>query len=273
MSIGNRIPDCFMALKKDNRAGLIAFITAGDPDLENSKNILNALPDAGVDIIELGMPFSDPMADGKVIQESYKRSLKGGHTLVKTINMVREFRLNNTKTPIILMGYYNPIYNMGVDKFIEQISEAGVDGLIIVDLPPEADDELCIPAKNKNISFIRLTSPTTNVHRLSKIKINSSGFIYYVSITGITGAKTGNINNVIENTEKIKSIINLPVAVGFGINTPKKAGDLAKFSDAVVVGSSLISEIFKASSMDYDIVNHLKSIISDYVKEIKLARK
>ena len=269
----NRINKCFKDLKIKDRSALVTFITAGDPDYDTSKEILNILPESGSDIIELGMPFSDPMADGKVIQESYKRSLKNGQTLRKTLDLVKEFRKNNNYTPIILMGYYNPIYSMGVSLFLKESIKAGVDGLIVVDLPPEADKELCIPANNKGLCFIRLASPTTDANRLPIVVSNSSGFIYYISITGITGTKSGDINNVELAVNKLKKKTILPVAVGFGINTPKKAAAIAKFSDAVVIGSTIVNEIVKALEKKCDIVKHLSTFISKYSDAIRQARK
>ncbi len=268
MNPKNRISMCFNMLKNEKRTGLITFITAGDPDLKTSQLILEALPKAGSDIIELGVPFSDPMADGVVIQESYKRSLKKGHTLNKTLKMVREFRKNNDITPIILMGYFNPIHSMGVEKFLTKSKHSGVDGLIVVDLPPEADEELCIPAKKQNINFIRLASPTTNVNRIKKIIKNTSGFIYYISITGITGTITGKKEEIKTSINRIKKYVNLPVAVGFGINTPQKAKNIGKYSDAVVIGSAIVSEIAKKKGKKYDIVEVVSKLVSDYAKKL-----
>jgi tryptophan synthase alpha chain len=236
-----RIKARFEALKAEGRAGLITYITAGDPDLATSEAILAGLPAAGADLIELGVPFSDPMADGPTIQEAGKRALIAGQTLIKTLDMVRRFRQTNQHTPIILMGYYNPIYVYGCDRFLDHAKQAGVDGLIVVDLPPEADDELCIPAHEYGIDFIRLAAPTTDAARLPRVIENTSGFLYYVSITGITGAATPDFGKVASAVERIKATSGLPVAVGFGIKTREHAADMAKVADAVVVGSALIN--------------------------------
>ena len=238
-----RIEAKFAELKDQQRSGLVTFVTAGDPDFETSFAIVEALPDAGADIIELGMPFSDPMADGPAIQESSQRALKSGQTMKKTLQIVRKFRETNRDTPIVLMGYYNPIYIYPVQSFLEEAEAAGVDGLIVVDLPPEADSELCLPAMEKNISFIRLATPTTDEKRLPTVLQNTSGFVYYVSIAGITGTKTPEYSNVKSQVELIKTQTDLPVAVGFGVNSPEQAREIARSADAVVVGSRLVNEI------------------------------
>ncbi|MFM7083520.1 MAG: tryptophan synthase subunit alpha [Hyphomicrobium sp.] len=246
MTKQTRIEKRFNDLKKNGRAGLVVFITAGDPDLKTSAEILSGLANSGADIIELGMPFSDPMADGPPIQASSQRALKSGQNMNKTLQLVRNFRKADPETPLVLMGYYNPIYVYGNEKFLKEASEAGVDGLIIVDLPPEADDELCIPALSYNINFIRLTTPTTDELRLKTILKHSSGFIYYVSIAGITGASAPEVSDVARQISRIKAMTQLPVVVGFGIKTPSQAAEFAKIADGVVVGSAIVTRIFQS---------------------------
>lgn len=238
-----RIDTRFEELKHEGRPGLVTFIMAGDPNMDTSQEILNGLPNAGADLIEIGMPFSDPMADGPSIQLAGQRALKAGQTLTKTLAMVAEFRKSDNQTPIILMGYYNPIYIYGNEKFLKDANAAGVDGLIIVDLPPEADDELCIPAMDHNINFIRLATPTTDAERLPKVLENTSGFLYYVSITGITGSAAPDPDRVAKAVAAIKQKTDIPVAVGFGVRTAEQAADIGKGTDAVVVGSALVSVI------------------------------
>jgi tryptophan synthase alpha chain len=222
-----RIDRRFAALKTEGRAALVCFVTAGDPDLETSKAILNGLPKAGADVIELGMPFSDPMADGPAIQASSLRALKAGHTRRKTLEMVREFRKSDADTPIVLMGYYNPIYVYPAEAFLDDAAAAGVDGLIVVDVPPEADDELCLPAVARGLNFIRLATPTTDDKRLKTVLKNTSGFLYYVSITGITGAASANPDDVQLQVARLKRATTLPVAFGFGVCTPEQARALS----------------------------------------------
>ncbi len=241
-----RLARAFERLSGSNRKALVSFITAGDPDYATSLEILKGLPKAGADIIELGMPFSDPMADGPAIQLASQRALRGGQTLRKTLEMVRSFRKTDTTTPIVLMGYYNPIYVFPVDRFPAEAVEAGVDGLIVVDLPPEADDELCIPALKAGLNFIRLTAPTTNDHRLGKVLKNTSGFVYYVSIAGVTGTRAPNLEAVARNVARIKARTPLPVAVGFGVRTPQQARSIAGVADGVVVGSALVDALAKS---------------------------
>jgi tryptophan synthase alpha chain len=243
MSKETRIDRRFAKLKSEGRKGLVAFITAGDPDLETSKKILLGLPKAGADVIELGMPFSDPMADGPAIQASSLRALKGGHTMKETLALVAELRKVDKDTPIVLMGYYNPIYVYPNEKFLTDAVAAGVDGLIVVDLPPEEDDELCLPAARHGLNFIRLATPTTDRKRLPAVLQNTSGFLYYVSITGITGTAAPDVNAVHTQVGVIKSETKLPVAVGFGIKTPEQAKSLAEVADAVVVGSAIVGAI------------------------------
>jgi tryptophan synthase alpha chain len=224
----------------------VTFVTAGDPDPETSLAILSALPAAGADVLELGMPFTDPMADGPAIQLSSQRALKAGQTLEKTLGMVRAFRKGDDRTPIVLMGYYNPIYVYGVDRFLADAKSAGVDGLIVVDLPPEEDEELCLPALKAGLNFIRLATPTTDGKRLPAVLANTSGFVYYVSITGITGAATPDPAAVMAAVSRIKRHTNLPVAVGFGVRTAEQAAVIATGADGVVVGSALVNAL-KAS--------------------------
>jgi tryptophan synthase alpha chain len=238
-----RLKDLFSKLKLEKRGGLGIFITASDPDLEISLDILKGLPQAGADMIELGIPFSDPMADGPTIQASSLRALKSGGSLNRTLEMVAEFRKVDSTTPLVLMGYYNPIYNYGVEQFLIKAIENGVDGLIIVDLPPEEDDELCIPAIKYNIPFIRLATPTSNNNRLPTILKNSSGFIYYVSITGITGTQSIEIDAVKNAVDKLRSQSKLPIAVGFGIKTQQHVAEVTQIADAAIVGSAVVNVI------------------------------
>ena len=238
-----RLDRKFAALQSDDRKAFIAFVTAGDPDPETSFSILTGLPAAGADIIELGMPFTDPMADGPSIQAASQRALKAGQTLEKTLAMVARFRAEDDTTPVVLMGYYNPIFIYGVDRFIADAVAAGVDGLIIVDLPREEDSELCLPAMQGGLNFIRLATPTTDDARLPDVLKNTSGFVYYVSITGITGSTAPNVSKVSDSVARIKRHTDLPVAVGFGIRTPEQAGAIASVADGAVVGSALVDII------------------------------
>jgi tryptophan synthase alpha chain len=238
-----RIADRFAACAAENRPALVTFVMAGDPDLATAAQILAALPGAGADVIELGMPFSDPMADGVSIQLAGQRALAAGMTLHKTVAMVAEFRKTDATTPIVLMGYYNPIFIYGVQIFIKDALAAGVDGLIVVDLPPEEDDELCIPALAAGLNFIRLTTPTTDDKRLPAVLKNTSGFVYYVSMTGITGAAIKSRAAVGDAVDRIKSHTDLPVAVGFGIKTADDAATIGKHADGIVVGSVLVDAI------------------------------
>lgn len=238
-----RIRRRFEALKAERRAGLVAFITAGDPDPGSSLELMRRLPAAGADLIELGMPFSDPMADGPAIQWSSMRALRAGMTLKKTLAQVGAFRERDDATPVILMGYYNPIYVYGVDVFIRDALAAGVDGLIVVDLPPEEDEELCLPAIAAGLNFIRLATPTTDDARLPAVLRHTSGFLYYISITGITGTKSASIETVAAAVERLRRHTRLPIAVGFGITSPEQAADVARVADAAVVGSALVRKI------------------------------
>ncbi len=243
-----RIDARFAELKKQDRAAFITFLMAGDPDPATSLAIIKALPKAGADIIEIGMPFTDPMADGPAIQAAGLRALKAGMTLKKTLAMVREFRAGDATTPLVLMGYYNPIYIYGVDKFLVDAKSAGVDGLIIVDLPPEEDTELCLPAMRAGLNFIRLATPTTDDKRLPAVLANTSGFVYYVSITGITGSASADTAVVGEAVARIKRHTKLPVCVGFGIRTPEAARGIAQNADGAVVGTALVDAL--RSSLD-----------------------
>lgn len=238
-----RLEEKFAALNAAQEKAFVAFITAGDPDIETATKILHGLPAAGADIIELGMPFTDPMADGPSIQLASQRALAAGQTLTGTLDMVRGFRENDDTTPLVLMGYYNPIYHYGAEKFVADAKTAGVDGLIVVDLPPEEDDELCLPAMAGGLNFIRLATPTTDDKRLPQVLNNTSGFVYYVSITGITGAAAPQKQAVSENVARIKSHTDLPVCVGFGIRTPAQAAEMAAIGDGAVVGSALVDVI------------------------------
>jgi tryptophan synthase alpha chain len=241
--MSTRIDRRFAALAREGRAALVTFVMGGDPDPETSLAIVKALPDAGADLIEIGMPFTDPMADGPSIQAAGLRALNAGQTLVKTLALVRSFREGNADTPIILMGYYNPIYIYGVDRFLVDAKAAGVDGLIIVDLPPEEDDELCKPALAAGLNFIRLATPTTDDKRLPTVLRNTSGFVYYVSITGITGAAIPDYGKVGAAVARIKRHTQLPVAVGFGVKNAETAETIARSADGVVVGTALVDAI------------------------------
>lgn len=238
-----RIDDTFARLRAEGRKAFVAYVMAGDPDEATSLEIIKGLPGAGVDVIEMGLPFTDPMADGPTIQLAGQRALDGGMTLDKTLAIARAFRENDQTTPIVLMGYYNPIYSRGVDLFLQQAIEAGIDGLIVVDLPPEEDDELCIPAQQAGMNFIRLATPTTDDKRLPTVLQNTSGFVYYVSITGITGAAEAQAGDVAPEVARIKSATDLPVIVGFGIKTPQAAQSIAGIADGAVVGSAIVKLI------------------------------
>ncbi|MFI8746294.1 tryptophan synthase subunit alpha [Pseudomonas sp. NPDC077186] len=244
----SRLHSRFAELKAENRAALVTFITAGDPDYATSLSILKGLPDAGADVIELGMPFTDPMADGPAIQLANIRALGAKQTLAKTLQMVREFRAGNQSTPLVLMGYYNPIFVYGVERFIADAKAAGVDGLIVVDLPPEHNDELCEPAQSAGIDFIRLTTPTTDDARLPTVLAGSSGFVYYVSVAGVTGAGAATLDHVEEAVARLRRHTDLPVCIGFGIRTPEHAAEVAKRAEGAVVGSALIDKIAAAQS-------------------------
>ena len=244
----SRIDASFASLKSQGKSAFVSYVMAGDPDSDTSLEIVRGLPAAGVDLIELGMPFTDPMADGPSIQLAGQRALGAGQTLAKTLAMVRAFRAADAETPIILMGYYNPIHSMGVDAFLTAAMAAGVDGLIVVDLPPEEDDELCLPANRAGLHFIRLATPTTDERRLPAVLRNTSGFVYYVSITGITGAAAAQAAAVAPEVARIKAATDLPVCVGFGVRTPDNAAAIASVADGVVVGTAIVNRIGRGDS-------------------------
>lgn len=254
-----RIDAKFAELNAAGKKAFVSYVMAGDPNFETSLEIVKGLPAAGVDIIELGLPFTDPMADGPTIQLAGQRALETGMTLQKTLDLAAEFRKSDDKTPIVLMGYYNPIYSRGVDTFLGDAKEAGIDGLIVVDLPPEEDSELCIPAQAAGLNFIRLATPTTDDRRLPKVLQNTSGFVYYVSITGITGAAEAQATDVGPEVARIKAGTELPVIVGFGINTPEKAKNIASVADGAVVGSAIVSQI-AAGKSSTEVLAFVKSL-------------
>ena len=268
MSSATRIEKRFADLKREGRAALVTFVTAGDPDYDTSFAILKALPGAGADVIELGMPFTDPMADGPAIQAASLRALNAGQNMIKTLKMVTEFRAGDDTTPIVLMGYYNPIYIYGVDRFLEDANAAGVDGLIVVDLPPEEDRELCIPALEAGLNFIRLATPTTDDKRLPTVLNNTSGFVYYVSITGITGAQAPDANAVTGAIARIKRHTDLPVAVGFGVRTPEQAAAIAATADAVVVGSALVDAVKGSLNAEGHATNATVDAVADLTAQL-----
>ncbi len=268
----NRIEQKFADLKKEDRSALVTFTTAGDPDYDTALDILKGLPTAGADIIELGMPFSDPMADGPAIQAASIRALKAGMTAAKTLQMVQEFRGLDQTTPIILMGYYNPIYIYGVDRFLDDALDAGVDGLIIVDLPPEEDAELAIPAGQAGMGCIHLATPTTDEDRLAHILKNATGFVYYVSIAGITGTREPDLAPVKAAVDMIRRQTDLPVAIGFGIKTPENVYNFAKIADAVVVGSAIVNIIEVNIDQEGLAKPELKSRVLDFVGTLSLRK-
>ena len=272
-----RIEKRFAELKDEGRAALVTFVMSGDPDYETSMAVIKALPKAGADVIELGMPFTDPMADGPSIQAAGVRALKGGQTLKKTLQMVREFRKGEANTPIVLMGYYNPIYIYGVDKFLADAKAAGVDGLIVVDLPPEEDDELCLPTLRAGLNFIRLATPTTDDKRLPAVLTNTSGFVYYVSITGSTGAAAPDAGKVSAAVARIKRHTKLPVAVGCGVRTAEQARAIAENADRVVVGSALVDALRqtldKSGKAGPDTVKAVTSLVSALADGVRSARR
>jgi len=263
-----RIEKRFAKLKADGRAALVTFTMAGDPDTATSLEVIKALPKAGADMIEIGMPFTDPMADGPAIQAAGVRALAAGQTLAKTIQMVRDFRKGDDDTPIVLMGYYNPIYIYGVDKFLVDAKSAGVDGLIVVDLPPEEDDELCIPALKSGLNFIRLATPTTDDKRLPAVLNNTSGFVYYVSITGITGSAAPEPAKVSAAVGRIKRHTKLPVAVGFGVRDAASARAIAEGADGVVVGSALVEVVRKSLDKDGKAQGQTAKAVAALVSEL-----
>ena len=263
-----RIDRRFAALKREGRAALVTFVMAGDPDYQTALKILKALPEAGADVIELGMPFTDPMADGPAIQAAGLRALRAGQTLKKTLAAVREFRAGDDTTPLLLMGYYNPIYVYGGDRFLADAKKAGVDGLIVVDLPPEEDAELCLPAAKAGLAFIRLATPTTDDKRLPAVLTNASGFVYYVSITGITGAATPDPGLVAAALARIKRHTALPVCVGFGVKNPDQARAIAENADGVVVGSALVDCLAKSLGPDAKATPASVAAVADLVRAL-----
>ncbi|MEX0344423.1 MAG: tryptophan synthase subunit alpha [Rhizobiaceae bacterium] len=272
--MATRIDTRMASLREEGRAALVTYFMGGDPDYERSLAIMKALPKAGADIIELGMPFSDPMADGPSIQAAGLRALKSGQTLAKTLAMAREFRAEDNDTPIVMMGYYNPIYIYGVEHFLKDAVEAGIDGLIVVDLPPEMDEELCLPALQAGLNFIRLATPTTDDKRLPKVLENTSGFVYYVSMTGITGAALPDTGRIGEAVQRIKRHTELPVCVGFGVKTSQQAEAIAASANGVVVGTAIVNEIAKANEESSDAakaVSKLVKSLADGVRKSQLA--
>jgi tryptophan synthase alpha chain len=254
-----RIDAKFADLARRGKKAFVAYVMAGDPNYETSLEIVRGLPAAGVDVIELGLPFTDPMADGPTIQLAGQRALEGGMTLTKTLALARAFREGDQETPIVLMGYYNPIYSRGVERFLVEAKEAGIDGLIVVDLPPEEDAELCLPAQAAGLNFIRLATPTTDDKRLPRVLQNTSGFVYYVSITGITGAAEAQAGDVGPEVSRIKSASGLPVIVGFGVNSPEKSRAIAEVADGVVVGSAIVGKIGAGESVA-DVLAFVKTL-------------
>jgi tryptophan synthase alpha chain len=266
--VTTRIDRRFAALKAEGRAALVTFLMAGDPDADTALAIIKALPAAGADVIELGMPFTDPMADGPAVQAAGLRALHAGHTMAKTLATVRAFRAGDDATPIVLMGYYNPIYVYGVDRFLTDAKAAGVDGLIVVDLPPEEDEELCLPALKAGVNFIRLATPTTDDKRLPTVLANTSGFVYYVSITGITGSATPDASRVGEAVTRIKRHTKLAVAVGFGVKTAANARSIAANADGVVVGSALIDALRASLDANGKAVPRTVAAVTDLVRQL-----
>ncbi|MEM7422520.1 MAG: tryptophan synthase subunit alpha [Pseudomonadota bacterium] len=255
----SRIDRRFSKLRAEDRAAFVAYVMAGDPDFDRSLRIVRGLPGAGVDMIELGLPFTDPMADGPSIQRAGQRALDVGMTLSRTLELAQRFREEDDETPIILMGYYNPIYSMGVDKFLAVARASGIDGLIVVDLPPEEDDELCLPTVRAGLSFVRLATPTTDDRRLPAVLENTSGFVYYVSITGITGAAEAVAGDVGPEVRRIRDAANLPVCVGFGVKTPERAAEIARVADGVVVGSAIVDQIGAGKSTT-DVLDFVRAL-------------
>lgn len=272
----SRLDKCFAALKDENRAGLGIFITAGDPDPETSLAIMKVLPGAGASMIEFGMPFSDPMADGPSVQASSQRALKAGGSLAKTLAQLRAFREADKTTPVVLMGYYNPIYIYGVDRFLSDAIEAGADGLIVVDLPPEEDEELCLPAVKRNLPFVRLATPTTDDARLPTVLTNTSGFIYYVSIAGVTGTADVPIDMVTAALKRLRKHTDIPIGVGFGIKTKEQAAAVGTVADACIVGSAVVDAI--KNSLDAngkatgETVGAVTALVSDLAAGVRNAR-
>lgn len=274
--MSTRIDRRFAKLKAEGRPALVTYFMGGDPDYDTSLAIMKALPRSGSDVIELGMPFSDPMADGPAIQAAGLRALKGGQTLKKTLAMATEFRRGDDETPIVMMGYYNPIYKYGVDRFLEDARAAGIDGLIIVDLPPEMDDELCIPALQAGLNFIRLATPTTDDKRLPTVLNNTSGFVYYVSMTGITGSALTDTSKVAAAVKRIKGHTDLPVAVGFGVKTAEQARVIGASADGVVVGTAIVNAVAnvldKSGKATADPAEAVATLVSGLAQGVRAAR-
>lgn len=271
MNHASRLDKRFATLKAENRPALVTYITAGDTSFESSLEILKGLPAAGADVIELGMPFSDPMADGLAIQKATLRALGSGQTQARTLEMVRAFRQQDTETPLVLMGYYNPIYRYGVERFLDDAARAGVDGLIVVDLPPEHDDELYLPAAEHGIYFIRLVTPTTDAKRFPKVLCHASGFIYCVSMTGVTGNCAPTPQSIERTVSKLRAHTHLPIAVGFGIRDAKQVATIGQFSDAVVVGSALVECIERAAT-PHDATEAVHSLVRVLAEGARRAR-
>jgi len=267
----SRLQTRFAELKQQNRAALVTFVTAGDPNYAASLAILKGLPAAGADVIELGMPFTDPMADGPAIQLANIRALAAKQNLAKTLQMVREFRADDASTPLVLMGYFNPIHHYGVPRFIAEAKESGVDGLIVVDLPPEHNADLCDPAQVAGLDFIRLTTPTTDDARLPKVLNGSSGFVYYVSVAGVTGAGAATLEHVEQAVARLRRHTDLPISIGFGIRTPEHAATIARLADGVVVGSALIDQIAHAEDSE-QAVQGVLSLCRDLAEGVRSAR-
>tara|TARA_R110000868_G_scaffold37241_1_gene131949 strand:- start:2246 stop:3082 length:837 start_codon:yes stop_codon:yes gene_type:complete len=273
----SRLAARFAALKAEGRGGLVAFVTAGDPTADLSSEILAGLPAAGADIIELGMPFTDPMADGPAIELASGRALKGGQNMVRTLAMVSAFRRTDSDTPIVLMGYYNPIYAYGSEKFAADAAAAGVDGLIVVDLPPEEETELSVPARAAGIDIIRLVAPTTTDARIATLVENASGFVYYVSVRGTTGTSSAAAGDIASNVARIRKQTDLPVAVGFGIRTPEQAADVAQVADAAVVGTAIVEQVAAALGPDGapsgQVVENTLGYVSKLAASVRVARR
>jgi tryptophan synthase alpha chain len=273
----DRLAKRFALARAENRAALVTYVMAGDPDPETSAALLDALPEAGADIIELGLPFTDPMADGPAIQAAGLRALKAGQNTSRTLDLVRRFRARDADTPIILMGYFNPIHTYGVARFLKDAKAAGVDGFIVVDLPPEMDEEFCIPALAENFAFIRLATPTTNERRLPTVLANTAGFVYYVSITGVTGTATPDFDRVGVAVERIKRQTSLPVVVGFGVKSGAHAAAVARYADGVVVGSALVDAV--RASLDGEgratsvTVESVTALVRDLARGVRSVQK
>ena len=263
-----RITRKFAQLKEQNRKAFVAFLTGGDPNYETSRDLICGLPDAGVDLIEIGVPFSDPMADGPSIQASSQRALKSGMTLPKTLELVRDFRKNDDSTPIVLMGYYNPIYRYGPDRFVHECASSGVDGLIIVDLPPEEDQELCDPALTAGLHWIRLVTPSTDDNRIESVLHNVSGFIYYISVLGVTGTRRAMTDHVDEAVVRLRQYTDLPIAVGFGIKTPEHARSVAEKADGIVIGSAIVDLVKENLQSDGSPNAGIAKTVHSYIRDI-----